>query len=66
MSLAAVKLSVLEPRTTEPLPDKRLTSATVDTPLISNMPLTINWLDVAIDPLPVKANLPAVTVVEPV
>ena len=65
-SLAAVRVNALDPKTTDPEPSRLLTSAPLLVALISNVPFATNLLDVAIEPLPLRAKVPVLIVVEPV
>ena len=66
VSFAALKVSVLEPKVTVPAPLKVLILAPDVVLAISNVPAFATPLDAAIDPLPLKANVPALIVVPPV
>ena len=68
VSLALLSVSVLLPNTTEPalLPARPMMVAPVVVPLISKMALLVKPLEVAIEPVPVKAKVPPLIVVVPV
>ena len=62
--LALLRMRDLAPKFTPPVPLKETIDALVVTPLISNVPVTATLL-FAIEPLPVRAKLPALIVVKP-
>ena len=66
VSLAADKVKVFVPKTTEPAPESVVIVAPEVVALISNVAAFETPLEVPIEPLPLKAKVPEVIVVMPV
>ncbi len=66
VSLAALRVKVLLPNTTEPEPSALLILAPLVVALISKVPLATTLLEAAIAPLALRLRVPAPIVVTPV
>ena len=64
--LAAVSDNDFPPRLTEPAPAKLLMLAPEVVPLISKVPVAVTTEESAMEPLPVRLNVPVLMVVAPV